>query len=397
MLIPIRTDRPPRRSPIVTESLIGVNLLVYAVCVASNATGQFDLEQVTAWMHFDPQDFRWWQLLTSMFMHDPYSIWHLAFNMLFLWVFGAPVEDRLGKTGFLGFYLIGGVVAALAHSMISPAPIIGASGAIAGVTGAFLALFPRSRIIVVYWLFYFGFTSVPSLYLIGFYFVVDVLRQGGELLGARGSGVAYMAHIAGYLYGFTLAFVLLASKIIKREEYDIFFLFTQARRRAAFRAASRSKTGGLWESASADTGKQLARNAKPNQSLSADEARLAELRSDINRLVAANSMTAATTKYRQLLKEAPDSVFIEQRQLELANQFYAEGDHAHAAAAYELLLDRYPRCHKAAEVRLILGLMYARQLNHPDRAREVIEAAKPSLHEPGQSALAEQLLAELPR
>jgi membrane associated rhomboid family serine protease len=101
-----------------------------------------------------------WQLFSSLFIHDPHSVWHLAFNMLFLWIFGAPVESRLGRVSFLSLYLLGGAVANIAHMMVSKAPVIGASGAIAGLTGAFLALYPRSRVIVLF-LFTMSFISVP--------------------------------------------------------------------------------------------------------------------------------------------------------------------------------------------------------------------------------------------
>src|SRR5262245_25586826 len=193
MFIPIRTDREPRRRPLVTEGLIVINLVVYLIGLIGQASGAFSMEAFIDGGAFDPRHVRWWQIVTSMFMHDPGSIWHLAFNMLFLWVFGAPVEDRLGRVGFLSFYLTGGAVAALAHGMISSSPVIGASGAIAAVSGAFLALFPRSRIIVLF-LLGFALFAVPSLWLIGLYFVVDVLRQAWQLLGAHGSDVAYMAH-----------------------------------------------------------------------------------------------------------------------------------------------------------------------------------------------------------
>lgn len=393
MIIPLRTDRLPKRKPIITEGLIVVNLLVYLSGLIGQSAGTFDLNTLVRWGHYDPQNFQWWQLFTSAFLHDPSGIWHIAFNMLFLWVFGAAVEDRIGRIGYLGFYLIGAAVTAAAHSFVSPAPVIGASGAIAAVTGAFLAMFPRSRIVVF---FLIGFTmfTIPSLWFIGLYFVIDVLRQAGELLGGRSGGVAYMAHIAGYVYGFSLAFVLLGTKIIRRDEYDVFFLFTQARRRAQFRAANKGKAAGAWESSSADTGKRLA-SIKQSNPASAKDTRIAEARAEINRLAAANDLPAAAAKYRHLLREAPDAVFGEQRQLELANQFYADGEYALAAAAYELLLDRYPRAMKAAEVRLALGVLYTRQLNHPARAREVIESAKPALHDPRQATLADELLAEL--
>lgn len=393
MIIPLRTDQPYRRKPRVTETLIFINLLIYLSGLIGQTLGTFDLETFARWGHFDPRNFKIWQLVTSTFLHDPSDVWHVAFNMLFLWIFGAAVEDRLGRLGFLGFYLTGGAVAGLAHAIVSPAPVIGASGAIAAVTGAFLALFPRSRIIALF-LIGFVLVGIPSLWLIGLYFVIDVLNQAGEFLGARGDRVAYMAHIAGYVYGFGVAFLLLATKILKRGECDVFFLFTQARRRAALRAANRGSAAGAWDSATADTGERL-RQAKEERPVSPQEQRLMDQRAEINRLAAAHDLSTAALKYKSLLREAPDTVFGEQRQLELANQLYADSHHAVAAAAYELFLDRYSRAARAAEVRLILGVLYTRQLKHPDRAREVIEAAKPSLHDARQSALADELLAEL--
>ena len=379
----------------VTQALIVANLVVYLVGASGSFFDRFDPEALANLGHFDPRDFKVWQLLTYQFLHDPHGIWHIAFNMLFLWVFGSAVEDRLGRVGFLGFYLIGGAVAALAHMAITKAPVIGASGSIAGVTGAFLALFPRSRIQILVFFFIIGTYSIPSLWFIGFYIAIDILRQLGDLLGRGGSNVAYTAHIAGYLWGFSLAVVLLATKVLKREEFDVFFLFTQSRRRAAFRAADRGGPAGMWESASADTEQRLLREAERAKPAPESTPRHAELRAEINRLAADHDLAAAAEKYRQLLDEAPDSVLPEQRQLDVSNQLYAEHDHAHAAAAYELLLDHYPSARGAGEVQLILAVIYARHLDRPQRARELIESAQPKLRDEAQTALAHALLGEL--
>src|SRR5262245_38264123 len=240
MFIPIRTDRPPRRTPLMTQLIILMNLVVYLVGAGGAWFGLFkDPTVIADFANFDPGHFRVWQLFTYQFVHDPHGIGHIAFNMLFLWVFGSAVEDRLRRLGFLGFYLAGGAVAALAHAAVTKDPVIGASGAIAAVTGAFLALFPRSRIQVLILFFYFGVVSIPSLWFIGLYVLVDLLRQISNLLGHGGSNVAYVAHLAGYAFGFAVGFALLATGVLKRQEFDVFFLFTQARRRAAFRAASR--------------------------------------------------------------------------------------------------------------------------------------------------------------
>lgn len=416
MIIPIRTDRPPKRTPVITQMLIIVNMIVYLAGVSGSFFGLFDsAETMVSFGHFDPLHFKAWQLVTYQFLHDPHGIWHLAFNMLFLWVFGAAVEDRLGRIGFLSFYIVGGAIAGLAHSLFSKAPVIGASGSIAAVTGAFLALFPRSRIQILFFFFFIGFVSIPSLWFIAFYIGVDVLRQVSDFLGAGGSNVAYMAHIAGYVYGFAVGFLLLATKLLKHEEFDVFYLFTQARRRAAFRAASRQGPSGLWESAQADSGKRLARQAAKAAPPTPQQLHQAELRGRINKLLATGDIEAAARTYQTLLHETPPppaedasktaaaereaaiaaTVLAEQGQLDVASQLYALGAHADAARAYELLIQNYPTTSRGGEVRLILGLLYARHLNLPQRARELIEQARPRLRDEGQTRLADQLLSEL--
>src|SRR5690349_1487127 len=99
MFFPLRTDRPPRRQPVVTQMIIAANVLVYIGMYVVQATGQADLENVVERFSFNPQHFRAWQLFTYQFMHDPHSVWHLVFNMLFLWVFGSSVEDRISGIG----------------------------------------------------------------------------------------------------------------------------------------------------------------------------------------------------------------------------------------------------------------------------------------------------------
>ena len=393
MFIPLRTNREHRRRPVVTETLIIVNMLAYLAMLLGEASGANERGAAIVLGSLGRTDFHLWQLVTYQFLHDPSAIWHLAFNMLFLWVFGAAVEDRLSRPSFLAFYLIGGAVAGLAHLMFSRNPVIGASGSVSAVTGAFLALFPRSRIRVL--ILIFGIVSIPALWFIGFYFLMDVLRQFGMLFGRGGGGVAYMAHIAGSVYGFSLAFILLAVGIVKREEFDVFFLFKQARRRAAFRSASRRQLAGAWESAPADTGRRLERRAGAGTTMSADEKRLAEARTEINRLLGDHDLPAAAARYRALLATSPDAVLAEPRQLDLANQLQAEGDAETAAKAYELLLRTYPTCTDAPEVRLILAVLYTRQLGRPERARELIERSRDRITDGDLKALADQLLSEI--
>lgn len=393
MFIPIGTDRPAKRTPLVTEGLIVANMVVYLAGLIGQFAGSFDGGIIAANGHFDPEHVRLWQLISYQFVHDPNSIFHLLFNMLFLWIFGAPVESRLGRLGFLAFYLVGGIAAALGHALVSKSPVIGASGSVSAVTGAFLALFPRSRIKVIVVFFIIGIFQIPALWFIGFFFAIDFLRQAGSLLGQQSGQVAYAAHLAGYVYGFAVGFTLLATGLLKREEFDVFFLWRQARRRAVFRSASRDLPGGLYESSSADTGRRLERRRE----IEADPMPPAhrELRGRIGGLIDTHEISAAAREYGKLLQLDPAAVLSESRQLDVSNQLFAEQRWDEAAQAYELLLKHYPYNAKANEVRLILGTVYARYLDRGARARELVEAARERVRDPEQIALADQLLIEL--
>jgi len=151
------------------------------------------------------------RMFTSMFMHDPSGPWHLGFNMLFLWVFGDNVEDRMGHGRFLVFYLVCGLVAALAHSLLSffsDVPILGASGAIAGVLGAYFVLFRGARVKALVPLFIiFTVMEIPAVVFLGLWFIFQ-LFSGFGTIGGTGGGVAFWAHIGGFVAGYLLALAL---------------------------------------------------------------------------------------------------------------------------------------------------------------------------------------------
>ena len=150
MFIPLGTDRLPKHRVIVTPILIGLNLAVFVAMLLLNRSNIATFDQTIEFGAASRTNFHVWGLLTAAFLHDPHSLTHLGFNMLFLWVFGQAVESRLGWLGFAVFYLMGAVAASAAHMLISPAPAIGASGAVAAVSGAFLVLFPRATIKVLF-------------------------------------------------------------------------------------------------------------------------------------------------------------------------------------------------------------------------------------------------------
>ena len=145
-------------------------------------------------------------LLTSMFMHASWM--HIIGNMVFLWALGPAVEDAMGHFGYLFFYLAGGIVAMLAQVLGGPnsrIPCLGASGAIAAVMGAFIVTFPRDRIRTLLFFFIFiRITFIPAVFLIGFWFLIQVLDYG-VVAEARTGGVAYLAHIGGFLFGVVLS------------------------------------------------------------------------------------------------------------------------------------------------------------------------------------------------
>ena len=212
-MLPLRDENPTSRTPIVNYILIAINILVFVFQVMLGASQesfvyQFALipEQIMGGVGVDDV----LDVFTSMFMHA--GLAHIGGNMLYLWIFGDNVEDAMGHGRYLFFYLIGGVVASLAHVLTNPAsqiPTVGASGAIAAVLGAYLILYPQSRVVTLIFLGYFiRLAMVPAVVVLGLWFVLQ-LFQGVLTLGAADvGGVAFWAHIGGFVVGLVLAKIL---------------------------------------------------------------------------------------------------------------------------------------------------------------------------------------------
>jgi membrane associated rhomboid family serine protease len=209
MLLPLRDENPTRRFPAVTVLLIALNAVIFA----HQALSPQGLNAYAARMGVVPYEITHFEsldagrrlppgltLLTAMFLHG--SLFHLLGNMLYLWIFGNNIEDYLGSVRFIFFYLICGLAAAFTQVLFSPnsrVPMIGASGAIAGVLGAYFVLFPRARVMTFVFLFVFiRVVPVPAAFILGFWFLVQVLNVG------LGGGVAWFAHIGGFLAGIAL-------------------------------------------------------------------------------------------------------------------------------------------------------------------------------------------------
>ncbi|MEX0746044.1 MAG: rhomboid family intramembrane serine protease [Phycisphaeraceae bacterium] len=373
MFFPIRTDRRLKRTPWVNYSLIALNVLIFVL--GAQRLGQFYL-----W----PNQPYLWQFVSYQFLHQGWM--HLVGNMVFLWVFGNAVEDRLGRVGYLCFYLAGGVVAGLGHAWAEPVPVLGASGAVAAVTGAYLVLFPLTNVTIVAWFIIIYAFEVSGMVLILFRVITDVVFHVLDI-----GNTAYVAHLVGYLFGFIVGFVLLVGRLLPREPYDMLALIEQRRRRSAFRRLT--KTGYQpWEGAagggSAVATPELSPVAKANQQ------QIASLRRDVSEALNAHDLPEAARLYRELLDLESHQVLNEQPQLDVANQLMAEGRYATAAAAYELFLKHYPGYSHREQIQLILGLIYARYLHQPDRARELLTAAAARLGG-GDQELARQVLEEM--
>jgi membrane associated rhomboid family serine protease len=208
-MIPLKDVIRSRTRPVVTVALIAVNAMVFGL---QRMLPSPDLDRFFATFGLVPADFSLASLFTSMFVHGGAA--HLGGNLLFLWIFGDNVEDRLGHARFLAYYLGTGVVAALAQTWMDPnsmTPMVGASGAIAGVLGGYFVLYPNSRVLTLF-PFPVMLFEVPAVFFLGLWFVVQFVSGIGAWAAAGGGGmpggVAFWAHVAGFAAGMALVRVM---------------------------------------------------------------------------------------------------------------------------------------------------------------------------------------------
>lgn len=215
MILPIKDDNPTRRAPVLTVSILLLNVGVFFYSIALGSVG-FDV--FTLRMGLIPFEVThgvdaisptpiplYLTFLTAMFMHGGWM--HLGGNMLYLWIFGNNVEDTLGRLRFLFFYVFCGVAASLGHVLSDPdstIPMVGASGAIAGILGGYLARFPGARVhVFVFLLFFIQIVRVPALLVLGVWFIIQLVNASADS-GGVGGGVAWYAHIGGFIAGYLL-------------------------------------------------------------------------------------------------------------------------------------------------------------------------------------------------
>jgi len=199
-LVPLGdASRRPARVPVVTALIILVNVVVFVLELMRGDAFVMRWSAVPAQI---VSGHHWITILTAMFMHGSWS--HIIGNMIFLWAFAPEIEDAMGRGRYLVFYLVGGVVAMLAQVLTNPhstVPNLGASGAIAAVMGAFLVTYPRDQIRTLLFIFVFARVRfIPAALLIGFWFLTQ-LFHAGAVADVQTGGVAYLAHVGGFIFG----------------------------------------------------------------------------------------------------------------------------------------------------------------------------------------------------
>ncbi len=215
-MIPLRDDNPTNIVPVMTVGLIVLNVLVFLYQISLGPGGAevfiyqfgaipaviFGSQTLPSELVAIPASF---SVFTSMFLHGGFM--HLIGNMLYLWIFGNNIEDAMGQGRFVVFYLLAGVAASMAHfltDLTSEIPNIGASGAIYGILGAYILHYPRAQVLVLIFLgFFIRVMYIPAGFVLGFYFVIQIF-QGTLTFGQGGGGVAWFAHIGGFLGGLLL-------------------------------------------------------------------------------------------------------------------------------------------------------------------------------------------------
>ncbi len=369
-MFPIRTDYQMRIRPWMNYALVAANVLIFIT--GGNAANP----AARQWL-LQPAMPKLVQFFTSMFMHGDWG--HLIGNMVFLWVFGNALNDRLGHVGYALFYLAGGVMAGLGYLAVSgSAPVLGASGAISAVTGAYMVLFPRVQVTMIFWFVIITTFQVSSLFFLAIQFVWNLWMSAQVVLAPGVNvGVAYVAHSSGYIFGIAVAALLLWTKIIPPDVFDLLNLIKAWRRRAHYR---QMVSQGYEPFAQSATARGAGRSVKARVTMKAPQDNPADpLRRELTAAMRRGDFSAAAEFYQELAATDPQAVLPRQEQLDVANHLMSVQSYAASAEAYERFLAHYPGYRYIADIHLMLGLLYSRYLHRYDTAEVMLQAAMEGL------------------
>jgi membrane associated rhomboid family serine protease len=390
MFIPIGTDNPLKRRPLVNYALVILNFVIFFFTLPF-VTGRAQPEQIENFrqLMLIPSEPHLYQFITYAFLHGGWM--HVIGNMLFLYIFGNNVNDKLGNVGYLLFYLGGAICSGLGHVFLSGNPVLGASGAVAAVTGAYMVLFPKTYVHILYIIFFIGTTEIPA-----FYFILLKLIIFDNIISPKwyGAGnIAYSAHLAGYSFGILIPMGMLAFKILPHSHYDLWAVVQRYRRRKqydrmvnqGFDPFGGSPAGRRWVNAEV-------KNEKPAHP---QEQQIMTLRAQISEAVGQSDIPAAAEFYLQLMEIDDKQILPQQQQLDIANKLMHTGRHRQAAHAYEVFIEHYPQYHFLEQVQLMLGLLYSRYLNQGTAAKKHLEAAMQKLSDSAQRKMCQEELDRL--
>jgi membrane associated rhomboid family serine protease len=388
-ILPIRTNIRPYRTPYVNYALIIINavffMLSYSQHIDPRSGAVMALRPWAEPFMLIPLRPFLWQFVSYAFLHGGFM--HIIGNMFFLYLFGNNVNDKLGSIGYLCFYLAGAVFSGIGHSLLSNSPVLGASGAVAAVTGAYLVLFPQTLVTVMYWLIFIGRIEVSALYFIAFkmIFMDNVIARSTP-------NVAYDAHLAGYAFGIIAMLVMLTVGLIEPSSYDLWYMIKQWNRRRVYRD---SVSAGFDPYTGRTTRKIKVKQVEKTPAELEKLEKIKQFRNDITTRINERNLAAAADIYVQLLDFAPDQILPKQQLLDIANLLASQNKADKSAQAYEQFLKHYANYEYAEQVELMLGILYGRYLGDNKLAIKYLKSAAEKLSDPQQLKMCKDELAKL--
>jgi len=369
-ILPIRTSIRPRRVPYANYALIVVNVIIFFLTWYPHKGAISPLRPWAEQFMLTPARPFLWQFVTYAFLH--HDIMHIIGNMFFLYLFGNNVNDKLGHTGYICFYLAGSVFSGIGHTFMAGGNVLGASGAVAAVTGAYLVLFPQTLITVFYWLFIFIDTvDIPALYFIGIKLIF-----WDNIVERHIPNIAYGAHLSGYSFGILAILSMLALGLIKSSQFDLWSIIKRWNRRRRYQdVVSDGYDPFTGRKSRHITVKEVKKTAVERKK----EEQINQLRRNIANRTAQRNLSAAADLYLQLITIDSGQILPRQNLLDIANQLNSEGKYVDAARAYEQFLNFYSGYEYAEQVQLMLGILYSRHLNNAGLAKKHLEAAAEKL------------------
>ena len=403
MFLPLYTNLVPRRTPWANYILIALNFVVFVatyhphVVHIHQAGVLFPMKVIVRdWaisLQLFPHHRALWQFVSYAFLHGGWL--HIIGNMYFLYIFGNNVNDQLGNVRYFLFYIMGAICGGVGHMLMNPAssvPLIGASGAVSAVTGAYLVMFPRSLITVLYLLFFIGTLELSALWFISFKLIIWDNLIGPALI-PRESSVAYNAHLAGYIWGIGSVMCMLVLGGIKTNHVNLWSMLKQWNRRRQYREMV---SEGFDPFAYDVRSKRIrVKTVHQTSEQKSRQEKIDSLRQTISSHITAHQLSEAARAYLELHALDAQELLPRQQLLDIANQLASEHLYRDAAHAYERFIEHYASYEYIGQVMYMLGLISARYLQDRSRAVQYLNQALAKLSDPMQIKMCRQELERL--